>query len=191
MKPALAVVLALSLAACGADGTTVRIDPTIGSSETSSSPGSTTPPPTRDERTSGATTPAVATTTETPSSVPASDALIAPSSTTSTTTPVSSEPPALDVLVQQIREHAAGRIGAQPADFALLKADEVIWSDGSLGCAEVGMVYTQATVAGYWVVLELNNVRFDYRSGEGGFFKPCLARTGTSPTSIPEKCVNC
>jgi hypothetical protein len=29
-----------------------------------------------------------------------------------------------------------------------------VWNDGSLGCPEPGMMYTQALVNGYWLIIE-------------------------------------
>jgi hypothetical protein len=36
----------------------------------------------------------------------------------------------------------------------VVQAEAVTWPDGALGCPEPGIVYTQALVPGYWVVVE-------------------------------------
>lgn len=52
--------------------------------------------------------------------------------------------------------------------FTVVRAEAVVWPDGSLGCPVPGGVYTQAEVPGYWVELELAQRRFDYRFGDPG-----------------------
>ena len=39
------------------------------------------------------------------------------------------------------------------------------WRDGSIGCPEPGMNYTQALVPGIRVVLELDGARYEYHAG--------------------------
>ena len=46
-----------------------------------------------------------------------------------------------------------------------MSTDEVTWRDGSIGCPEPGMNYTQALVPGIRVVLELDGVRYEYHAG--------------------------
>jgi hypothetical protein len=83
-------------------------------------------------------------------------------------------------LLGPIVADAAERRGVAAADIAVVTDQEMLWADGSLGCAEPGEVYTQAQVPGYWVVLEAGGVAFDYRLDRGGFFKLC-----TSPLPGP------
>jgi hypothetical protein len=46
--------------------------------------------------------------------------------------------------------------GVERDAIALVLAEPVVWSDGSLGCPEPGMMYTQALVEGYRIVLEVD-----------------------------------
>jgi hypothetical protein len=57
--------------------------------------------------------------------------------------------------------------------ITVVRAEAVIWNDGSLGCPQPGMTYTQAPVAGYWVELSYDGELFDYRANESGFFFLC------------------
>jgi hypothetical protein len=45
-----------------------------------------------------------------------------------------------------------------------------------LGCPERGVLYTQAQVPGYQVILELDGQRFDYRADERGIVRLCEPR---------------
>ena len=49
----------------------------------------------------------------------------------------------------------------------LISAEAVTFTDGSLGCAEPGMSYTQALVDGMRVVVEVDGTTYDYRFGGG------------------------
>lgn len=63
--------------------------------------------------------------------------------------------------------------GLRAADITVVKAESVVWADGSLGCPEPDMMYTMATVNGYHVVLETPEGTFDYRVSENGTFRLC------------------
>lgn len=57
-------------------------------------------------------------------------------------------------LLEGIVADAAERTGVTPDEVEVTTAESVTWSDGSLGCPEPGMMYTQAQVNGYWIVIE-------------------------------------
>ncbi len=63
---------------------------------------------------------------------------------------------------------AAERFGADPAAIAVARSLRVTWSDGSLGCPQAGMMYTQALVEGYLITLEVDGRRHDYHGAMGG-----------------------
>ncbi|MDH3463085.1 MAG: hypothetical protein OEM32_05605, partial [Acidimicrobiia bacterium] len=42
------------------------------------------------------------------------------------------------------------------------------WTDGSLGCPEPGMSYTQTLVDGWQVLLQVGERLFDYHAGADG-----------------------
>lgn len=92
-----------------------------------------------------------------------------PSSTTpSEPTPSGSPsgtPPAggPDVAVQDL----AKRLGVAAADISVVSAEEVTWSDSSMGCPKPGMMYAQVLTEGSRIVLEANGKRYEYHSGAG------------------------
>ncbi|MAT95726.1 MAG: hypothetical protein CL608_01055 [Anaerolineaceae bacterium] len=57
--------------------------------------------------------------------------------------------------------------------ITVTRAEAIIWNDGSLGCPQPGEVYTQATVPGYWIVLEANGRSYNYHAAENGYFILC------------------
>ena len=52
-------------------------------------------------------------------------------------------------------------------------AEAVTWSDGSIGCPEEGMMYTQALVPGYRVILDIAGEELAFHAPESGEFAPC------------------
>lgn len=58
----------------------------------------------------------------------------------------------------------ATRVGDGVVDPTVVSAQAMTWNDGAWGCPEEGMMYTQALVEGFQVVVEVNGEEFDYRS---------------------------
>ena len=70
------------------------------------------------------------------------------------------------------------KLAGVPADqVTVISAEEVTFSDGSLGCPQPGMVYTQALVDGYKIVAEAGGKTYDFR-GTGSTFRQCTNPTG-------------
>jgi len=76
-------------------------------------------------------------------------------------------------LLERIRVDAAGRLGVAPGEVAIMRAESVTWSDGSLGCPRPDVLYTQAIEPGYWVVLQAGEHQLDYRARTRGDFVLC------------------
>lgn len=68
---------------------------------------------------------------------------------------------------------ALAKIGRE--QLVIVRAEPVVWNDGSLGCPAPGMVYTQALVNGYRVVIDAAGQTYDFRVGRGGSFRLCPA----------------
>jgi hypothetical protein len=57
--------------------------------------------------------------------------------------------------------------GVSPADIQVVTHEQVTWRDGSLGCPEPGMMYTQALVDGYRIVLRAEGQTVHYHGSAG------------------------
>jgi hypothetical protein len=68
---------------------------------------------------------------------------------------------------------AAERTSTDPDTVEVIQAQAVTWNDGSLGCPEPGMFYTQALVDGYQVILQAGDEELDYRVSSAGGFRVC------------------
>lgn len=80
-------------------------------------------------------------------------------------------------LMAKIKDDMAQRLGIRSDTIVELTGEFVEWSDGSLGCPEPGVVYTQAQVKGYHVVLQAGNTVYDYRATTRGAFRLCANPT--------------
>jgi len=96
--------------------------------------------------------------------------------------PVTGEAPAK--LLEDIRADLAERTQASREEMVVMRDQAVTWRDGSLGCPQPGMMYTQALVPGYWVVLQVGEKEYDYRASESGHFVLCEGR-GLAPVASP------
>ena len=76
-------------------------------------------------------------------------------------------------ITDPIVADAATRLGVDPSAVTIVDAHEETWSDGSLGCPQPGMMYTQALVDGYQVIVEANGTQLDYRGSGPGQFRLC------------------
>lgn len=84
------------------------------------------------------------------------------------TVPPESTPQVLEIpqeVMESILADLETRLGEKPANVEVLRSEPVTWSDGSLGCPEPGVFYTQALVEGYWVELKVGEATYDYRVG--------------------------
>jgi hypothetical protein len=63
---------------------------------------------------------------------------------------------------------AARRTGQPREAITVVTAEQVTWSDGSLGCPQPGMMYTQALVPGYRIVLRAGEETLNYHAALRG-----------------------
>jgi hypothetical protein len=79
-------------------------------------------------------------------------------------------------LLDEILADLATHLQVDPTAITILRDQEVVWNDGSLGCPKPGEFYTQALVNGYWVILQEEAQEYDYRASERGYFFLCERR---------------
>jgi len=85
-------------------------------------------------------------------------------------------------ILDLILNEAAALAKVPREQLAIVRAESVVWSDGSLGCSEPGMMYTQALVNGYWVIIEAVGRKYDYRVDSSGSFRLCPEGRGQPPS---------
>lgn len=100
-------------------------------------------------------------------------------------------PPAMEAgtmtRIESLKEVAlADAMKRTGLDRRLLKvrsAETVTWSDGSLGCPQPGMLYTQALVPGYRVWIDAGGKLLDYHAGRSGPPMFCPADRAIPPAT--------
>lgn len=85
-------------------------------------------------------------------------------------------------ILESILKEAAALAKVDCDQLVIVRAESVVWNDGSLGCPEPGMMYTQALVNGYWVVIEAAGQTYGFRVGRDGSFRLCAAGRGQPPS---------
>jgi hypothetical protein len=138
----------IALAACGSDDTGSGATSGTVPSVSDTTPGSSVPPSSAPPSSAPPSTPPL-------SMKPLPPASSLPGVPTDPTQPL-----VTDAVADLARE-----LGLSPGDVTVIAAREVTWPDGSLGCPEPGMMYTQALVDGTLVVLEANGQRYEYHGG--------------------------
>ena len=73
--------------------------------------------------------------------------------------------PALQPLVDQAVADLASRLKIDASKIDTVSAQAMSWPDGSLGCPQPGMVYTQVMVDGSLIQLSVNGMAYSYHSG--------------------------
>ena len=86
-----------------------------------------------------------------------------------------------DEILDKIIADLMTKTGAASADIEVIRAESLIWNDGSLGCGKPGQMYTHALVPGYRVILGHQGQQFDYRAREKGYFMLCEQPTLAAP----------
>lgn len=120
-------------------------------------------------------TPATTSATTAPADVAAARALSTPSNTVPGRFDPAAQPLDPDEVPQEIISTVLEDAGGRPDNSAyeVLLAETQIWSDGSLGCPEPGVSYTQALVDGYQVIISGPTGDQDYRIAANGYFFIC------------------
>lgn len=77
-----------------------------------------------------------------------------------------------DLLALMVAD-AARKAGVDPSEVEVMSAQVVTWSDGSLGCPKPGVMYTQALVPGYQVILRAGASQYTYHAAQSGSFVEC------------------
>ena len=87
-------------------------------------------------------------------------------------------------MLEQIRADAAQRADVAAGAVKILAVESVTWADGSLGCPEPGMMYTQALVRGYRVRVDAAGTIARVSRGPAGHVRAMSAGSAQEPSPI-------
>ena len=90
----------------------------------------------------------------------------------------------LPPILEEIRIDASKRAGVPLAEVTLLTLEPVTWADGSLGCPEPGMMYTQALVRGYRIRVDAAGTPMTYHTGATSTFVLCPPERAQEPSPV-------
>jgi hypothetical protein len=88
-------------------------------------------------------------------------------------------------ILEEILADLGELSGTEVSEITVIRAEAVVWNDGALGCPKPGEVYIQMLINGYWVVLEVEGVEYDYRVSDSGHFKLCEGES-MPPVTLPD-----
>ena len=76
-------------------------------------------------------------------------------------------------IIDPIVADAAARLGVDPSAVTVVYAKAETFRMGRSAVPQPGMMYTQAIVDGYQVIVEVNGTQLDYRGSAPGKFRIC------------------
>ncbi len=166
------VALVLVVSACGGGSADGGDDDTTGTTGVDANDAASTTIPDTTGAAAETTTTLVgrddlATTTTKPT-VPVTPAIPEGSETPSVevTVPEGVDPYTVDVVSSAI-DDLATLLQVDQMAIGVVGWDEVMWSDGSIGCPQPGMSYTQAVVDGMLIILTHDDRFFEYHQAAG------------------------
>ena len=114
---------------------------------------------------------------------PSADAAVSPPADPSLRLPTYSGAVNTDLqsMVQAALAEASRETGCAVGTLEVISAETVVWPDGSLGCPQPGMMYTQALVRGYRIRIDAGGEVFDYHASARGRLLLCPPGMTTPP----------
>ena len=103
--------------------------------------------------------------TESPADTPPTDTVGEGQESTTTVPDHNEHSPELDDMVDEAVADLADRLSVSADDVTVALVQSVTWSDGSMGCPEQGMFYTQALVDGVRIELTVDGTSYWYHQG--------------------------
>jgi hypothetical protein len=82
---------------------------------------------------------------------------------------------------------AAKRFNVAESAVVLVRAEQVTWSDGSLGCPEPGRAYIQALVPGFRITATTQSGQTQYHTDAHAHVVHCLRHFQPGPKNLPSK----
>jgi hypothetical protein len=81
--------------------------------------------------------------------------------------------PSMEAIILQAKNDLSQKTGTDLEKIIVLEVEIVEWSDGSLGCPQPGVMYTQVLTPGYRILLEDNQKKYEYHSSRDVYVIYC------------------
>lgn len=72
----------------------------------------------------------------------------------------------LEKLIEIARENLSQRLSISVSEINLIDAQEVVWSDSSLGCPDPSLMYMQVLIPGYLIRLQALGLEFEFHTNK-------------------------
>ena len=81
----------------------------------------------------------------------------------------STRPDKMQKMIEKSKEMLVDLLGngLKAEEITVVSAESREWRDGSLGCPQPGMMYTQAITSGYLIVLEVEGHQYEFHTDKG------------------------
>lgn len=89
--------------------------------------------------------------------------------------------PAVEAAIADL----SARLDVRAADIEVVRAEPVTWSDGSLGCPQPDVMYTQALVDGVFIQLRAGDTLYSYHGGGNQNPTLCESAAPVAPGELP------
>jgi len=99
--------------------------------------------------------------------------------------PAMTLPPELEAATVQAREDLAARLEVAADAVTVIEARLVTWRNGAMGCPQPDMMYTQALVPGYRILLQAGKSVHAYHGARGGRPSYCPVERAGEPLPEP------
>jgi hypothetical protein len=86
--------------------------------------------------------------------------------------------------IEAALDDAAKRVSLPREQIEVSIAETVTWADGSLGCPQPGMMYTQALVPGFRIVLNAGGQQLAYHASTAGHPTFCPPERVVRPAAV-------
>jgi hypothetical protein len=90
----------------------------------------------------------------------------------------------LKSMVEAALDDAARRTKLDRSQLEVVSAEQVTWTDGSLGCPHPDLIYTQALVPGYRIRIKAGAEVLDYHCGKRGQPVLCPPSRSVEPAVV-------
>lgn len=92
-----------------------------------------------------------------------------------------SVPTAMQSFIDTLIDDLVSQKGVERDTVRVIEMQEIVWNNGSLGCPQPGMAYTQALVDGFYVLLRANGNDYAYHTSGTRHFVLCEDSKGAPP----------
>jgi hypothetical protein len=91
----------------------------------------------------------------------------------------------LQNLLEIAADDLARKLSIPKTEIAVKAVFDVIWPDAGLGCSQSGMASAQVLTPGYLIMLQHNNMSYEYHADKGTYVTYC--KNPSAPLVLPDQ----